>query len=139
VGYTYHPMAIGDYDEIYALWENAPGVGLSGADARDSIESYLLRNPGQSFVCKADGYIVGTILCGNDGRRSYIHHTAVAAEHRRHGIATELVRLALDAQRECGIQKCHLFVVTENDSGKAFWREIGFDKRYDIDIMSKEL
>ena len=137
--YTYHPMTIADYAEIYALWEGIPGVGLSEADSRDNISLYLSRNPGQSFVCKADKKIIGTILCGNDGRRAYIHHTAIAPEYRRQGIATELVRLAMAAQKNCGMQKCHLFVFNENELGKMFWREVGFDQRQDIGIMSKNL
>jgi ribosomal protein S18 acetylase RimI-like enzyme len=134
--YTYSPMGIDDYGEVFALWESFPGVGLSEADSYDGIAGYLSRNPGQSFVCKTGGRIVGTILCGNDGRRAYIHHTAVAAEHRRHGIASELVRLAMSVQKENGIQKCHLFVFCDNEPGKAFWREAGFSDRTDIEIMS---
>jgi len=137
--YSYHLLQIEDYDALYALWTNSPGVELSGADSREGIAAYLARNPGQSFVCKAEGRIVGSILCGNDGRRAYIHHTAVAQEHRRRGIAGELVRLALSVQRESGIQKCHLFIVNENDTGKVFWREEGFAERQDIGIMSREI
>lgn len=137
--YTYHPMIIDDYNEIYALWKSVPGIGLSEADNRDNIAAYLLRNPGQSFVCKTKEQIVGTILCGNDGRRAYIHHTAVASEHRRQGIAAELVRLAMDIQKKSGLQKCHLFIFNENTLGKAFWREVGFAERQDIGMMSKNL
>jgi len=132
-------MSIDEYDEIFALWESIPGIGLSEADSRESTVGYLLRNPGQSFVCKVKGIIVGTILCGNDGRRAYIHHTAVAADHRRQGIASELVRLAMAVQKEYGIQKCHLLVINDNELGKVFWREVGFTERQDIGIMSMSL
>ena len=137
--YTYCPMSIDEYDEMYAMWESIPGIALSKADSKENIDAYLLRNQGQSYVCRANGKMVGTILCGNDGRRVYIHHMAVAPEHRRHGIATKLVQLALDAQRECGMTKCHLFIFTQNDSGKSFWRKIGFGERHDICIMSMDL
>ena len=137
--YAYSSMEIDDYDEIYSLWESVPGIGLSSADSRDAVHAYLSRNPGQSFVCKAGGQIVGTILCGNDGRRAYIHHTAVAEKHRRRGIAKQLVRLAMDSQRERGIKKCHLFIFNENEPGQSFWRETGFTVRRDIGIMSRDL
>ncbi len=137
--YAYRPMEPGDYDEILTLWRAVPGVGLSGADSRENIERYLTRNPGQSFVCLSEGKIIGTILCGSDGRRAYIHHTAVAPAHRRQGIAAELVRLALARQKDLGLDKCHLFIFSENDSGKAFWRALGFQARQDIEIMSKNL
>jgi len=139
IKYTYHPMLIDDYDEIFDLWKSLPGIALSEADERLSIARYLSRNPGQSFVCKSDGKIVGTILCGNDGRRAYIHHTAVASKHRRQGIATELVRLAIAVQKEYGMQKCHLFIINENELGKAFWHEVAFIERQDIEIMSRGL
>ena len=137
--YSYHPMTIADYNEAYALWKSIPGIGLSEADSRISIEMYLIRNPEQSFICKSDGKIVGTILCGNDGRRAYIHHTAVAPEYRRQGIASNLVCLALEAQKKCGIQKCHLFIINENGLGKAFWSKTEFTERLDIGIMSRNL
>ena len=137
--YTYHPLVIDDYDEIYALWNSVPGMGLSGADSRGNIDQFLSRNPNQSFICKAAGHIVGTILCGNDGRRAYIYHTAVAPEHRRQGIASGLLRLAMSAQRECGMQKCHLFIINENELGKVFWRAAGFCDRQDVGIMSSDL
>jgi ribosomal protein S18 acetylase RimI-like enzyme len=38
------------------------------------------------------GVILGAVLCGNDGRRGYLHHLAVAAEWRRRGIGKALVR-----------------------------------------------
>ena len=137
--YSCRTMTIEDYDDVYALWTGMPGIGLSEADGREPIEAYLARNPGQSFVCETDESIVGAILCGNDMRRAYIHHLAVAPEHRRCGLASELVRLATGVQRGLGIQKCHLFVVTGNDGGVAFWRAMGYEKRTDIEIMSKML
>ena len=137
--YSFEPMAIEDYDEIYALWDGVPGLGLSSADSREGIAAYLAHNPGQSFVCKASGRIAGAILCGSDGRRAYIHHTVVAPEHQRKGLASELVRLATAAQKELGLQKCHLFLIVDNESGEAFWRAMGFEKRRDIGVMSKNL
>ena len=137
--YTYHPMTLADYDESYALWKSLPGVCLSDADTRDNIARYLSHNPGQSFVCKSDGHLVGILLCGNDGRRAYIHHMAVAPEHRRQGIGHKLVRLAVAEQKKNSFQKCHLFILHENETGKAFWNEMEFSERQDISIMSRSL
>lgn len=137
--YTYRAMTIEDYDEVYSLWKCTQGIGLGKSDSRENIEKYLQRNNEQSFVCKCDGKIVGAILCGNDGRRASIYHAAVAGEHRRKGIAAELVRLALDAQRKQGITKCNLVVFADNEDGKTFWTKMGFETRLDIGIMSKAL
>ncbi|MCL2786544.1 MAG: GNAT family N-acetyltransferase [Methanomassiliicoccaceae archaeon] len=137
--YTYHLMTVDDHDEMYALWKDATGIILGLSDDRDSVSSYLIQNPDQSFVCRTGGRMVGTILCGNDGRRAYIYHVAVAPEHRRHGIAAELVRLSTNVQKELGIQRCHLFILNDNELGREFWHEMGFIDRPNLNIMSMDI
>lgn len=133
------PMTIEDYAEIYEMWNNTPGVGLSDADSEKSISRYLERNPNLSFVYYKDNKIVGTILCGHDGRRGYIHHTCVLPEYRGQGIGKALVEKALQALKNEGIDKCHLFVFCHNELGNNFWNGLGFEKRSDLYIYSKRL
>lgn len=124
------------YEDAVALWQATPGVGLSSADEQEAIRFYLARNPGMSFVAVGDGNLAGTILCGHDGRRGYIHHVAVHPNYRRQGIATQLVDHALAALAAIGINKCHLFIFGENETGIAFWQNSGWQLRKDIHIMS---
>ena len=79
-------MSIESYAEIYDVWNNSSGIGVSDADSKESIEMYLERNPNSSFVCYEENKIIGTILCGHDGRRGYIHHTCVLPEYRGRNI-----------------------------------------------------
>ena len=125
------------YDDVYALWRRCEGVGLSNADSREAIQAYLDRNPGMSFVARADGSIVGAILGGHDGRRGYIHHLAVIANWRRRGIARQLVEKCLHALKESGIQKTHIFIFNDNANGIAFWKSVGWIHRSDISVISK--
>lgn len=125
------------YAAAITLWQETPGVGLSSADEPEAIRAYLARNPGMSFVALADGQLVGTILCGHDGRRGYIHHVAVHPNHQRQGIATQLVNQALTTLQAVGINKCHLFIFGENETGIAFWQNTGWQLRQDIHIMSR--
>jgi len=115
-----YEMQIDDYSEIYELWENTPGVGLSDADTRENIHGFLLRNKGISFVYRYEDRIIGTILCGHDGRREYIHHVTVAEKYRRRGIGQMLVDKSLQKLREEGINKCHIFVFNNNAIGNVF-------------------
>lgn len=137
--YDYHPMDITDYHEILALWESAAGIGLSDADSEAGVTQFLNRNSGHSFVACEGDHVVGAVLCGNDGRRGYIHHLVVHASHRGQGLGRALVDLCLNALEQEGIQKCHLFVYKENLEGIAFWKEIGWTERVDLEVMSKEL
>jgi len=71
-------MIIKDYDGVYELWINTPGMGLNATDdSREGIQKYLQRNPNTCFVAEQDGEIIGIIMSGHDGRRGLIHHTAV--------------------------------------------------------------
>jgi putative acetyltransferase len=124
------------YGDAVALWQATPGVGLSSADEPEAIRFYLARNAGMSFVALVGGELAGTILCGHDGRRGYIHHVAVHPDHRRQGIATQLVDRSLAALGAMGINKCHLFIFGENETGIAFWQNGGWQLRQDIRIMS---
>ena len=45
-------MTIDDYDMVYQLWLNTPGMGLNHIDdSKKGIHKYLLRNPHTSFCC----------------------------------------------------------------------------------------
>ncbi|MFZ5889599.1 MAG: GNAT family N-acetyltransferase [Myxococcota bacterium] len=118
-----------DYAEALKLWETTEGMGLSEADSFEGISRLLERNPGCSFVALDEEVIVGTILCGHDGRRGFIYHLAVAVNHRRAGLARRLVGCALEALRAARIDKCHVLVFRENELGRAFWAGIGAEER----------
>lgn len=133
-------MTIEDYAQVIQLWSNTEGIGLSDADTQENIKKFLERNDGLSFIAQKDNkQIVGTILCGHDGKRGYLHHVAVNLGYRKKGIASRLVENCLAKLKEEGISKCHLFVFTTNQQGMEFWRHIGFHKRSDISIFSKDV
>jgi len=134
-----HEMQISNYDEIYKLWESTPGMGLSDADTYENIYKFMLRNKGLSFVCRHEDKIIGTILCGHDGRRGYIYHVTVAEKYRRRGIGQMLVDKSLQKLKEEVIIKCHLFVFSGNEIGNAFWSDKGWTKREDIFVYSKTI
>jgi len=132
-------MVITDYEEMYNLWNSTPGVGLSSADELENIKTFLERNPGSSFVAEADNRLIGTVMCGHDGRRGYIYHLTVAEEYRRQGIAHSLIKKSLQRLKELGINKCHLFVFKNNTIGNRFWEGTGWTRRDELYIFSKEV
>jgi len=136
---TITPFTLQDYDEALALWKSSPGIGLSQADSREAIAFFLERNPGLNFVARASGQLVGTLLCGCDGRRGYLYHLAVHPDFRRQGIGRALVDACLNGLRRLGIQKAHLFVYTDNQDAIAFWRSTGWYPRPELMIMSFDL
>lgn len=119
-----------------ALWARTDGVGLSAADEADRIGHYLARNPATSFVALQGGTLVGTMLCGHDGRRGLLYHLAVAEACRRSGLGRRLVEAGLRALHDEGIDKCHLFVFDSNPGGLAFWAAVGAQRRDELRLLS---
>jgi len=133
-------MVITDYEGVYQLWTNTPGMGLNNLDdSKNGIERYLKRNPETCFVAERDSIIVGVILSGHDGRRGFINHTAVAVAERNMGIATDLVEYAMLALKEEGINKVALVAFSKNEVGNAFWEKLGFVVRSDLTYRNKNI
>jgi putative acetyltransferase len=132
-------MKIGDYALVAELWRATEGVGLNESDTRPKIGAYLKRNPGMSFVARAGGKIVGAVLCGHDGRRGYLHHLAVAGEHRKQGLGKRMVESCMKQLRRAGITRCNLYIFTEHHEGESFWIHNGFRNREDLRVMQKPI
>jgi len=133
-------MTLDDYNSVYALWLSTNGMGLNDIDdSRQGIKRYLLRNPGTCFVADTGDGIVGVIMAGHDGRRGYIHHTAVHPDHRGRGIGSRLVDAAFAALRAEGISKAALVAFERNTGGNAFWEKQGFTVREDLVYRNRTL
>ena len=136
---NYRLMTIEDYDEVYPIWIACHNGLNSTDDSKEGIEKYLKRNPSTSFVATIGGHVVGVILCGHDGRRGYIQHMSISPVHRRLGIGSRLVDLALEALNKEGIKKVALVAFKTNDLGNAFWEAQGFTLREDLNYRNKAL
>lgn len=122
-----------DFEKVHALWETIQGFGIRSLDdSRDDIVRFLRRNPETSVVAESEGKIVGSILCGSDGRQGTLYHVCVDVSYRRQGIGTQMVGYCMRALRNLGINKITLVAYTNNSTGNAFWRRIGWKKRPDF-------
>ena len=133
-------MQMADYDAVYALWMSCRNMGFNNLDdSREGVARLLARNPGTCFVAEEDGALAGVILSGQDGRRGYVYHMAVAEECRRQGVGSRLVEQALAALKAEGINKVALLVFNRNEAGNAFWEKQGFALREDVAYRNRAL
>ena len=122
-----------DYDQVRELWNSIKGFGIRSVDdSREGVERFLKRNPTTSVVAIEEGRIVGAILCGHDGRRGCLYHVCVHKDYRMRGIGKSMVIFAMEALKKEQINKVSLIAFTKNDIGNAFWKEIGWTKREDL-------
>lgn len=131
--YEIREMTVEDFDQVHELWMEISGFGIrSMDDSREGVERFLKRNPGCSVAAVQDGRIVGSILCGHDGRRGCLYHVCVRKENRKQGIGKAMVVFAMEALKRERINKVSLIAFTKNDIGNAFWKEIGWTQRKDL-------
>ena len=127
------PMTVDDYDEVRALWMTISGFGIRTLDDSPAdIRRFILRNPTTSVVARVGNRIVGSILCGSDGRQGSLYHVCVAREYRRRGIGTKMVGYCMQQLKLMGINKVSLIAFTRNDAGNAFWKQIGWTRKTDV-------
>ena len=95
-------MTMDDYDQVSALWAGIHGFGIRSIDdSREGIERFLRRNPTTSVVAQTpEGRIIGSILCGHDGRQACFYHVCVHEDYRKQGIGRRLVDAAVEAVRK---------------------------------------
>ena len=128
-----------DFPAVLDLWRASEGIGLSAADQPERIESFLGRNPGMSFTAWDGERLIGSVLCGHDGRRGYLHHLAVAVDYRRMGIGRMILEKALNALAGQNIDKAHIFVYADNPLAQMFWQENGWYCRPELVLMSRDI
>lgn len=130
---TIRRMVIDDYDKISHLWHQIQGFAIRSIDdSRRGIEAFLRRNPNTSVVAEYNSEIIGTILCGNDGRYGYLYHVCVMKDYRAMGIGKLMVQEVIKSLREENISKIALIAFSKNEVGNTFWKKLGWTRREDV-------
>ena len=137
--YRIETMNQSDFLAVSRLWRNSEGIGLNESDTRANIAIFLKRNPAMSFVARKGRIIIGAVLCGHDGRRGYLHHLAVAKNHRGNGIGKKLVEASFSALSRAGITRCNIYLINSNTVGEAFWKHNGWNNLADVLVLQKKI
>lgn len=137
---TYEVMTMEHYEGVYALWMTIRGFGIRSLDdSREGVEKFLKRNPTTSVVAKDGETVIGSILCGHDGRRASFYHVCVAESYRKQGIGKKMAAFAAEALKKEGINKVGLQAFKTNEAGNRFWRKLGWVERVDLNYYDMPL
>jgi ribosomal protein S18 acetylase RimI-like enzyme len=127
------PMTEEDYDQAHDLWMTIHGFGIRSIDdSKEGVGRFLRRNPNISAVAEVEGKIVGTILCGHDGRTGSFYHVCVHEDYRRRGIGKAMAIFCMKALQNEKVNKVSLVAFVGNELGNKFWHEEGWTMREDV-------
>jgi ribosomal protein S18 acetylase RimI-like enzyme len=106
---------------VLELWQRAEASASSTESAED-VGGLLLRDPEALLLAEAEeGEIVGSLIVGWDGWRGTFYRLAVDPAHRRHGLATALVRAGEERLRAFGAHRLNAIVESHEPDAMAFW------------------
>jgi ribosomal protein S18 acetylase RimI-like enzyme len=117
----------------------SPPLGNHGWLVFTNNNEYLKRNPELSTVAMEGNEIIGTVLCGHDGRRGSLYHVAVSEEYRGRGIANEMVQRSLSLLKQEGFGDAMLFAHLENITAVQYWKKNGWGALPNILYHYKQL
>lgn len=132
---NYREMTIDDFENVHALWMSIHGFGIRSIDdSREGVEAFLNRNPGFSVVAEEGGQIVGSILCGHDGRTACFYHVCVREDKRRQGIGKDMTVWCMRKLNQAHVNKISLVAFKDNSIGNSFWQQEGWKEREDYNV-----
>lgn len=127
----------GDLNAVVDLWQQLPALALGPEDAPETLQALQLAGRLHLYVAASESVVAGAILVGEDGRRGYLYHLAVAEPMRGLGLGRALVDVALDELASRGIARAHVLVQIDNDEARSFWAHIGWQQRTDLAVYSR--
>jgi len=116
-----------DTPSVVALLTSVFGATAPHNDPTIIIADKLAVQPDLFLVALAQDRMVGTLMGGYDGHRGWVYSFAVAADVRRRGIGTALIRRLEQVLAAKGCRKVNLQVRAHNAAAVAFYENSGFD------------
>ena len=123
------------YKKVIELWRKA-GISVGSTDTKEELERMLQRNPDLFLIGKIDDNIISVVMGGFDGRRGYVHHLAVDPEYQKKGYGKKIMQELVKRFLELRVHKVHLFIEKYNKDTISFYKNLGWDIRDDLIMMS---
>jgi ribosomal protein S18 acetylase RimI-like enzyme len=116
----------GDVPDVLELWSLARSAHATTPDRAEDVERLVREMPGSLLVADDDGLLVGVLIAAWDGWRGNMYRLAVRPDHRRRGIARELVQTGEHQLRAKGARRITALVAREDDVAGALWVAAGY-------------
>jgi ribosomal protein S18 acetylase RimI-like enzyme len=115
-----------DVDAVLALWRSARSPAARTRDDGEVIARLLETDEEALLVAERDGEVIGALIAAWDGWRGNIYRLAVAPDHRREGVATQLVNAGHRRLRARGARRVTALVGRDDDAARALWLATGY-------------
>lgn len=119
------PFQPADEAAVIELWKDC-GLVVPQNDPAEDIARKMRVNPEWFLVGEVEGTVVASCMAGYEGHRGWINYLAVHPDHRRMGLARQMMEHAEELLRAAGCPKINLQVRKTNAAVIAFYEALGF-------------
>jgi ribosomal protein S18 acetylase RimI-like enzyme len=113
------PAVADDLSAVLQLW--CAAAHPTSTDTESALRALVEHDPGALMVAERSDGIVGTVIAGWDGWRGSVYRLVVAPDHRRTGLARQLVQSAERRLAQLGAQRMQAIVVGSDPRAFGFW------------------
>jgi len=115
-----------DVEAALDLWRRAE-ASPSSTESVEDVRGLLEHDPEALLLAEAGAEIVGSLIVGWDGWRAGFYRLAVDPTHRRHGLATALVRAGEERLGALGARRLNAIAESHKRAAMAFWASVGYE------------
>ena len=120
---TIRRMTAADISAAHSLLKESPEASIW---SRESLVESVSR--GEIWTAEMGGRLAGILIGQMAADEFEILNLAVGREFRRRGVATHLVRAALESAKAAGARQTYLEVRASNEGGIQLYTRLGFQK-----------
>jgi ribosomal protein S18 acetylase RimI-like enzyme len=121
-----------DVSAVLELWGRARSRHATATDHLGDVQRLVVQWPGSLRVAELESAIVGVLIAAWDGWRGNMYRLAVHPDHRRRGIATQLVEAGESHLRTLGARRVTALVAHDDATAAAFWTAAGYPLEVEI-------
>lgn len=124
------PTKLSDYEGIFSLLKKNKMIG--SYFTKDLFKDLLAYNKGLYFIAEDNKKIIGSIFASQDGGyHGYMYKLAVDSKYRRRGIATKLLKIAINKLRDrLKVDWLFAHIKKKNLSSLRLFKSLGFKIRH---------
>jgi len=115
-----------DVSNVLRIW-TAAAAEPTVTDDEAGVHALLRHDAGALWIAELDGTAIGTLIATWDGWRAHFYRLAVLPQHRRRGVARELVLTAERRLHALGARRLNAIVVEGESWATGFWAAAGYE------------
>lgn len=105
---------------------------MRATDGIDQVRRVMLNPLAVMLLATMDGAVVGTLLGTFDGWRGNMYRLVVHPNHRRRGIARQLVRRVEQVFVEWGVHRTTVLIEVDRPWAARFWTAAGYPRDHHV-------